>query len=55
MSKTKTAAALPAQPYPDRGGSFLLDEVAGTLTPIETAGETPVQDPVETTAEQEPR
>ena len=62
MSKSKAPAdpaAPPVQPYPDRGGSFVLDEGSMTLTPAETAGETPVQGPVETglepTPEQEPQ
>lgn len=47
MSKSKAPAVPPVQPYPDRGGSFVLDEGSMTLTPAETAGEPPVQAPVE--------
>ena len=58
MSKTKTP-----QPYPDRGGSFVLDEGSMTLTPVRNGvdplPESPVQTPVETgrepTTEQEPQ
>ena len=63
MSKSKTTPAPSVQPYPDRGGSFVLDEGSMTLTPVpkpgETADDTPVQAPVETglepTPEQEPQ
>lgn len=59
MSKSKTTAAAPAMPYPERGGSFILDEAAAVLTPVptlaETDAETAVQVPVESTPEQEPQ
>ena len=45
----------PVQPYPDRGGSYLLDESSMTLTPArkptETAPEIPVQDTFETSVD----
>ena len=58
MSKVKTAPPTPpALPYPAQGGSYVLDESAGILTPVPTridpASDAPVQTPVETTSEQE--
>lgn len=59
MSKSKTTAAAPVMPYPERGGSYVLDEAAAALTPVpmlaKTDGETAVQTPVEPTPEQEPQ
>ncbi|ETD85815.1 hypothetical protein U703_02205 [Rhodobacter capsulatus YW1] len=58
MSKSKTTPAPSVQPYPDRGGSFVLDEGSMTLTPVpkpgETADDTSVQAPVETDVEPGP-